>query len=42
MPLVSSRAARTRLGVQAREAAEKHFSFSRMLSDFEQRVLAVP
>jgi glycosyltransferase involved in cell wall biosynthesis len=42
MPLVSSRAARTRLGAQAREAAEKHFSFSRMLSDFEERVLAAP
>jgi glycosyltransferase involved in cell wall biosynthesis len=42
MPLVSSRAARTQLGAQARQAAEKHFSFSRMLSDFEERVLAVP
>jgi glycosyltransferase involved in cell wall biosynthesis len=42
MPLVSSRAARTRLGAQARQAVEKHFSFSRMLSDFEERVLAAP
>jgi len=42
MPLVRSRAARTRLGAQARGAAEKHLSFSRMLSDFEERVLAAP
>jgi glycosyltransferase involved in cell wall biosynthesis len=41
MPLVSSKAARIRLGAQAREAAEKNFSFSRMLSDFEHRVLAL-
>jgi glycosyltransferase involved in cell wall biosynthesis len=40
MPLVGSKAARTELGALAREAAEKHFSFSRMLSDFEERVLA--
>jgi glycosyltransferase involved in cell wall biosynthesis len=41
-PLVSSPAARAQLGAQARQAAEKHFSFSRMLSDFEERVLAPP
>jgi glycosyltransferase involved in cell wall biosynthesis len=42
MPLVSSPVARAQLGAQARQAAEKYFSFSRMLSDFEERVLAPP
>lgn len=42
MPLVSSPAARAQLGARARQAAEKHFSFSRMLSDFKERVLAAP
>jgi glycosyltransferase involved in cell wall biosynthesis len=40
MPLISSPAARAQLGAQARQAAEMHFSFARMLSDFEERVLA--
>jgi glycosyltransferase involved in cell wall biosynthesis len=42
MPLVSSAAARAQLGAEARQAAEKHFSFSRMLRDFEERVLTTP
>ena len=39
MPLVASAHARKELGEQARRAAEKHFSFGRMLSDFRERVL---
>lgn len=39
MPLVESADARQGLGEQARRVAEKHFSFSQMLRDFEQRVL---
>lgn len=39
MPLVVSVQVRRELGEQARQAAEKHFSFGRMLSDFEERVL---
>lgn len=40
MPLVSNATTRTQLGAQARQAAEKHFSFSHMLCEFEKRVLA--
>jgi L-malate glycosyltransferase len=39
MPLVVNARARRKLGEQARQVAEKHFSFGRMLSDFGQRVL---
>ena len=39
MPLMVSTQARWELGEQARQAAEKHFSFGRMLSEFEERVL---
>lgn len=39
MPLVVNAEARKELGVQARRAAEQHFSFVRMLSDFRSRVL---
>jgi glycosyltransferase involved in cell wall biosynthesis len=39
MPLVVNARARRELGEQARQVAEKHFSFGRMLRDFEHRVL---
>jgi glycosyltransferase involved in cell wall biosynthesis len=39
MPLVESAHARRELGEQACRAVEKHFSFGRMLSDFQERVL---
>lgn len=39
MPLAANRDARRELGERARQAAERHFSFRRMLSDFEERVL---
>jgi L-malate glycosyltransferase len=39
MPLIVSAHARKELGEKAREAAQKHFSFGRMLDDFENRVL---
>jgi glycosyltransferase involved in cell wall biosynthesis len=42
LPLVSSAAARTELGAQARAAAEQHFSFARMLSNLTEHVLAAP
>jgi|ERR1700733_1196833 len=42
MPLATNPDARRELGAQAREAAERHFSFRRMLSDFEERVLHAP
>lgn len=38
-PLVENAQARRELGEQARQAAERHFSFDRMLSDFAKRVL---
>jgi len=38
-PLAANRDARRELGERARQAAETHFSFRRMLSDFEERVL---
>jgi glycosyltransferase involved in cell wall biosynthesis len=41
LPLAAHRDARRELGEQARQAAESHFSFRRMLSDFEARVLRV-
>jgi glycosyltransferase involved in cell wall biosynthesis len=39
MPLAANRDARRELGERARQAAERHFSFRRMVSDFEERVL---
>ena len=39
IPLIESAAARRDLGGQARQAAERHFSFDRMLRDFAERVL---
>ena len=39
MPLLESASARRELGEQARQAAAKHFSFGRMLTDFGERVL---
>jgi glycosyltransferase involved in cell wall biosynthesis len=39
-PLVSDASARLALGKQAREAVESHFSFTRMLSEFGEHVLA--
>ncbi len=39
VPLVNDSRARMELGKQARQSAEKHFSFARMLSDFAERVL---
>lgn len=39
MPLVESAEARKGLGEQARKVVEKHFSFGRMLRDFDERVL---
>jgi glycosyltransferase involved in cell wall biosynthesis len=39
MPLIEDAGERTRLGAEARQVAEKHFSFGRMLSDFGERVL---
>jgi glycosyltransferase involved in cell wall biosynthesis len=39
MPLVESAEARRGLGEQARKVVEQHFSFGRMLRDFDARVL---
>jgi glycosyltransferase involved in cell wall biosynthesis len=39
MPLVANAHIRRELGEQACQAVEKHFSFNRMLSDFQTRVL---
>jgi hypothetical protein len=38
--LVSDASARLALGKQARAAVESHFSFAKMLSEFEAQVLA--
>ena len=39
VPLALNAEARKALGAQARDAAEKHFSFAKMLGDFGQQVL---